>query len=393
MRSVALAHDYLTQRGGAERVFLAMARAFPDSPLLTTLYEPERTYPEFADHEIEVSSLQQVALFRRHFKTALPFFPAAIRSMGPVAARVLLSSSTAFAHGFETVGCHVAYVHSPPHWLWESRRYTGGRRGLSTCARPLLGPFRHHDVRAAQRPHLILTNSRHSAHKIHAIYGRTAEVLPPPIRARRAATSPGDFFLVVARLLPYKNVHLVVQAAERLGVRLLVVGEGPEHARLVELAGPGTEFRSRVPEAELDELYARCLAAVVAGEEDLGLVPIEANSAGRPTVCHARGGALETVLPDETGVLFMEQRVEAVAEAMAAAAGRSWDSARLQRHAGRWSEECFADRLHLLTEAFPSWCRRCGGPGLGPRPLEALLRTRQPLARSSERPALVEWAG
>ena len=389
MRPVTLAHDYLTQRGGAERVFLSMARAFPDSPLLTTLYEPDRTYQEFAGHEIRVSSLQQVALFRRHFKTALPFYPAAIRSMGPVAARVLLSSSTAFAHGLESAGCHLAYLHSPPHWLWESRRYAGDRRGMRACTRPLLGPFRHLDMRAGQRPHLILTNSHHSARKIHATYGRMAEVLPPPVRARSAAAAPGDFFLVVARLLPYKNVHLVVQAAERLGARLVVVGEGPERARLTELAGPGTAFRSRLPEAELDELYARCLAVVVAGEEDLGLVPIEANSAGRPAVCRAQGGALETVAPGETGILFTEERVEAVAEAMAAAAARSWDPARLQDHAAGWSEERFADRLRLLADAFPNWCRRCGGPGLGPRPLAALLEMRR-LALGSDRANVLE---
>jgi glycosyltransferase involved in cell wall biosynthesis len=298
---------------------------------------------------------------------------------------VLLSSSTAFAHGLESAGCHLAYVHSPPHWLWESRRYAGDRRGMRACTRPLLGPFRHLDRRAAERPHLILTNSHHSARKIRATYGRMAEVLAPPVRARRAAAAPADFFLVVARLLPYKNVHLVVQAAERLGVRLVVVGEGPERARLAELAGPGTEFRSRLREAELDELYARCLAVVVAGEEDLGLVPIEANSAGRPAVCNAKGGALETVVPCETGILFAEQRVEAVAEAMAAAAGRSWDLARLQRHAAGWSEERFADRLRLLADAFPNWCRRCGGPGLGPRPLEALLELRR-LSQGSGRP-------
>jgi glycosyltransferase involved in cell wall biosynthesis len=390
MRPVALAHDYLTQRGGAERVFLSMARAFPDSPLLTTLYEPAQTYQEFADHEVQASPLQQVALFRRHFKAALPLFPAAIRSMGPVAARVLVSSSTAFAHGLESAGCHVAYVHSPPHWLWESRRYAGDRGGLAACARPLLGPFRRLDLRAARRPHLILTNSLHSARKIRAVYGRTAEVLHPPVRARRATSAPGDFFLVVARLLPYKNVHLVVRAAERLGARLVVVGEGPERARLAELAGPGTEFRSRLPEAQLDELYARCIAVVVAGEEDFGLVAIEANSAGRPAVCHARGGALETVVPGETGVLFAEQRVEAVAEAMAAAAARSWDGAGLQRHARRWSEERFAGRLRLLADAFPDWCARCGGPGLGPRPLEALLEMGGPPPDHGQDPVGVE---
>ena len=386
MSTVTLAHDYLTQRGGAERVFLSMARAFPDSPLLTTLYEPDRTYQEFADRHIETSPLQGVALFRRHFRTALPLFPAAIRSMGPVPGRVLVSSSTAFAHGLESTGCHLAYIHSPPHWLWESRRYAGDRKGWTACARPLLEPFRTSDVRAAQRPHLMLTNSKHSARKIRATYGRNAEVLPPPVRQRRAAAQPSDFFLVVARLLPYKNVHLVVQAAERLSARLVVVGEGPERARLGELAGPGTEFRSRVPEAELDDLYARCLAVVVAGEEDLGLVPIEANSAGRPTVCQARGGALETVVPGETGVLFSDPHLDALAEAMADAAARSWDTARLQRHAAGWSEEVFADRLRLLADAFPNWCRRCGGAGLGPRPLEALLEMRELSRRHDYRP-------
>jgi glycosyltransferase involved in cell wall biosynthesis len=390
MRLVTLAHDYLTQRGGAERVFLSMARAFPDSPLLTMLYEPDRTYQEFADRQIQASALQGVALFRRHFRTALPLFPAAIRSMGPVPTRMLVSSSTAFAHGLESTGCHLAYIHSPPHWLWESRRYAGDRRGLTACARPLLAPFRASDVRAAQRPHLMLTNSQHSARKIHATYGRNAEVLPPPVRARFAATSPGDFFLVVARLLPYKNIHLVVRAAERLGARLVVVGEGPERASLQEIAGPGIQFLSRVPEAKLDELYARCLAVVVAGEEDLGLVPLEANSAGRPTVCQARGGALETVIHGETGVLFSEPRAEELADAMAAAATRSWDAGRLQRHAGRWSEEVFADRLRLLADAFPNWCRRCGGAGLGPRPLEALLEMRELSMRSDQRPGVTK---
>jgi glycosyltransferase involved in cell wall biosynthesis len=203
------------------------------------------------------------------------------------------------------------------------------------------------------------------------VRGRVAEVLPPPVRARRAGT-PDDFFLVVSRLLPYKGVHLVVQAAARLGARLVVVGEGPERAALGRLAGPGVVFRSRVPEAELDRLYATCLALVVAGEEDLGLVAIEANAAGRPAVCLARGGALETVVPGVTGLLFEEQRVEAVMAAMAAAADRPWDAGRLQGHASGWSEEAFASRLRLLAEELPRWCARCGGPGLGARPLEAL---------------------
>jgi len=371
MTPVVLAHDYLTQRGGAERVFLSMARAFPHSQLLTTLYEPAQTYEEFAAHEVVPSVLQRVAPFRRRFKAALPLYPLTIRLMSPVATRMLISSSTAFAHGLDSTGCHVAYVHSPPHWLWESERYAGGERRLAARARPLLAPFRRADLRAAQRPHALLTNSTYSAGKILATYGRVAEVLSPPVRPRRAAT-PDDFFLVVSRLLPYKGVHRVVEAAAQLGARLVVVGEGPERPALGRLAGPGVEFRSRLPEAELDRLYATCLAVVVAGEEDLGLVAIEANAAGRPAVCLARGGALETIVHGVTGLLFEEERVEAVATAMAAAAARPWDARRLQRHASGWSEEAFASWLRLLAEEFPRWCGRCGGPGLGPRPLRTL---------------------
>lgn len=373
MIPVVVGHDYLTQRGGAERVALAMAQALPGSTVLTTLYDAERTYPQFAHFDVTTSGLQRVATFRRRFKIALPLYPSAIRSMGPVAARVLVSSSTAFAHGLESQGCHISYVHSPPHWLWETDRYARGRSAQRALLRPLRRRFRRLDVAAAQRPHLLLTNSVNSARKIEAVYGRSAEVLPPPVRARPASTTQGDFFLVVSRLLPYKRVDLAIAAAGELGVRLIVVGRGPELERLRQTAGPGIEFRSGVSDDELDRLYARCQAVVVAGEEDLGLVPVEANAAGRPAVALARGGALETVVDGRTGVLFDAPEVPSLAAAMSAAAARTWDAATLQRHAEGWSEEAFAHRLRLLVDAFPDSCRRCGGPGLGPAPLRRLL--------------------
>lgn len=374
MNAVVVAHDYLTQRGGAERVALAMAQALPGCRILTTLYDPERTYPGFARFDVSTSALQRVGMFPRHFKTALPLYPAAIRAMGPVPAGVLVTSSTAFAHGLGSQGCHIAYIHSPPHWLWETDIYARGRRAQAALIRPLRRRFRQLDVAAAQRPHLLLTNSANSARKIAAAYGRSAEVMPPPVRARPASETHDDFFLVVSRLLPYKRVDLAIAAAGEIGVRLVVVGEGPELDRLRRIAGPGTEFRSAVSDTELDRLYARCQAVIVAGEEDLGLVPVEANAAGRPAVALARGGALETVVDGRTGVLFHEPEVAALASAMAAAAGRSWDAAALQGHAVNWSEEAFARRLRLLVEGFPEWCRRCGGPGLGREPLRRLLQ-------------------
>lgn len=369
---VALAHDFLTQRGGAERVFLAMARAFPDAPLLTTMYDAKATYPEFGDHEVRTSPLQRVRPLRRHFRAALPLYPWAVRRLGPVDADVLVSSSTSFVHGLRSQGCHIAYLYSPPHWLWDTARYTGASQ-RALLLRRLLGRLRTLDLATASGPHLFVTCSTNAANKIHDTYGRWAEVLVPPVRQRPAAAEQGDYFLVVSRLLPYKGIDVAISSAERLGARLIVVGAGPDGRRLRALAGPGVEFRERVTDAQLDELYARCLALVMPGNEDLGLVPIEANSAGRPAVCLARGGALETVVPDLSGILVAEPGADALAEAMAVAASRSWDVAALRRHAAGWSEEVFARRLRLLVEHFPGWCRRCGGEGLGPFPMRAIL--------------------
>ncbi|MBW3614451.1 MAG: glycosyltransferase [Actinobacteria bacterium] len=372
MTKVVLAHDFLTQRGGAERVFLAMAQAWPDSPILTTVYNPATTYPDFARHEVRTSPLQRIAPLRRNFRAGLPLYPWAFRRLGPVDADVVLSSSTSFAHGIRSAGCHISYFNSPPRWLWETERYSA-RAARSRLARPLFAWLRLRDHQATSEPHLILANSHNAAGKIHDVYGRWPEVLPPPVRPRPAADEVGDYFLVVSRLLPYKRIDVAIAAAGQLGARLVVVGKGPDSQRLRGMAGPGVEFREHVPDAELDALYARCVALVMPGQEDLGLVPIEANTAGRPAVCWARGGALETVVPEQTGFLVDGASPSALAAGMAAARDRVWDTAKLQAHAAQWSEPTFVARLQRLVEDFPGWCRRCGGAGLGPEPLRALL--------------------
>lgn len=373
MTRVVLAHDFLTQRGGAERVFLAMAQAWPDSPILTAVHNPATTYPEFARHEVRTSPLQRIPTLRRNFRAGLPLYPWAFRRLGPVDADVVLSSSTSFAHGIRSQGCHIVYQHSPPRWLWDTERYSV-KAANSRLARPLFAWLRLRDHEATSRPHLILANSSYTAGKIHDIYGRWAEVLPPPVRSRSAAAGDlGDYFLVVSRLLSYKRIDVAIAAAAKLGARLVVVGTGPDSSRLRGLAGEAVEFREHVSDSELDSLYARCLALVMPGQEDLGLVPIEANTAGRPAVCWARGGALETVVHDKTGLLVDDPSPAALAEAMAAARERAWDAAKLQAHAAQWSEARFVARLQRLVEDFPGWCRRCGGPGLGPEPLRTLL--------------------
>ncbi|MBW3651066.1 MAG: glycosyltransferase, partial [Actinobacteria bacterium] len=372
MTKVVLAHDFLTQRGGAERVFLTMAQAWPDAPILTTVYNPATTYPEFGEHDVRTSPLQRIPGLRRHFRVGLPLYPWAFRRLGPVDADVVLSSSTSFAHGIRSHGCHISFLNSPPRWLWETPVYSA-RAARSRIAAPLFAWMRLRDHEAISQPHLIVTNSRNSASKIHDVYGRWPEVLPSPVRPRVAAKEVGDYFLVVSRLLRYKRIDVAIAAAEKLGARLVVVGKGPEGPRLRAMAGPAVEFREHVPEPELDALYARCLALVMPGREDLGLVPVEANTAGRPAVCLGQGGALETVVPGRTGLLVSDPSAEALAEAMAAVRDRTWDAAELQAHAAHWSEAAFVARLQRLAEDFPRWCRRCGGTGLGPHPLRSLL--------------------
>ncbi len=359
---VALAHDYLTQRGGAERVALLMAQAFPDAPLHTTLYEPATTFPEFAAVDVRPSVLNRVRVLRRDHRLALPLLAPTVAAMR-IDADVLLASSSGWAHGMRTTGRKIVYCHAPARWLYQTSRYLGSApsgvrsRLAASAIRVLGGPLRRWDRRAASSADTYVVNSTVVQDAVRQAYGIDAEVLPPPpalpvdgVSTPVPGVEPG-FLLCVARLLPYKNVDVVIDAARTVGRPLVVVGDGPERARLQALAGDRARLLGVVDDAYLRWLYRECTALVAASYEDYGLSPLEAAAFGKPTVALRAGGYLDTIREGETG-LFFDRPVAADVAAALVGLDMTWGAEGLRKQAEAFSADRFRTRLtELITGA------------------------------------------
>lgn len=366
---VAIAHDYLTQRGGAEKVVLSMSRAFPDAPIYTTLYEPEGTYPEFADRDVRVSWLNKVGPLRRNHRAALPVLPLAANSI-QIDADVVVTSSSGWAHGFKTTGRKLIFCHTPAHWLYTRDEYLGGgtaglaKRGLLLATTPYLKRW---DQRAAQSCDKYLAVSTSIRQRIADAYGISADVVHSPVAMSGADETapveavqnwPGDpgrgFYLCVSRLLPYKNVDAVVGAFANTDRRLVVVGRGPEAERLQRLATGNVLMLSDLSDAQMAWLYESCRALVAASHEDYGLTPIEAGVWGKPSVVLRGGGFVDTVVDGVTGVFFDRPEPASIAGALDRLETQSgaggFDPAVIRGHVEQFSEQRFADKLYAAVD-------------------------------------------
>lgn len=363
--TVALAHDYLTQRGGAERVALTMARAFPSAPLYTTLYHPDGTFPDFADVDVRPSRLDRVGALRRHHRLALPLLRGAVESQ-PVEADVLLASSSGWAHRYRGARRTVVYCYAPARWLYQRDRYLSGasgrawkerwRTGVAGAALDLLGPgLRASDAAAAARADVYLAVSTVARRAVREAYGIDAEVVPPPPAMEPdgpVTTMPGiapGYLLCVARLLPYKNVDVVVAAARRLRLPLVVVGDGPDRERLERLADERVRFVGKVDDAQLRWLYGHASLLVATSYEDYGLTPLEAAAFGVPAVTLGTGGYLDTVVDGVTGLYVDRPDAAPVAEGIEAALARSWDQEAIGVHVKGFSKDAFVARLQAVV--------------------------------------------
>ncbi len=354
---VAIVHDYLTQRGGAERVVLSMLKAFPDAPVYTSLYEPDRTFPAFRSADVRTLILNRLSPLRRRHRLALPLLARTFSGL-ELSADVVLCSSSGWAHGTTVRGRKIVYCYSPARWLYQRERYLGDSGPLAAAPLAVLRPYLlRWDREAVSTADRYLTTSTFVAEQIAALYGIEPQILAPPYTldpsgARRATygLEPG-YFLSVSRLLPYKNVDAVVTAfrgsTER---RLAVVGTGPEESRLRALASANVRFLGSVSDDELRWLYANCAGVVSASHEDYGLTPLEAAAFGKPAAVLRWGGFLDTVVEGSTGVFFDAPRAEAVRAALAELARREWDAGAIRAHAERYSEERFVERLREVVE-------------------------------------------
>jgi glycosyltransferase involved in cell wall biosynthesis len=345
-QAVAIVHDYLNQRGGAERVVLELARIWPQAPIYTSLYRPGSTFPEFADHEVRSSPLDRVPVDGR-FRALAPLFPAAFHSFGALGQDLVVSSSSGWAHGIRTApgSTHVVYCHTPARWLYDRRGYLPSPARRLALA-PLYAALTRWDRGAARRADLYLANSVNVQRRIRALYGTEAEVVHPPVDTERfTPRARGERLLVVSRLLPYKRVDLAVRAAGETGVPLDVVGTGPALAQLQALAGPNVTFHGRADDRAVVDMMESCRALVVPGIEDFGIVAVEAQAAGKPVVAFAGGGSLETVEDGVTGALFGEHSVAAVVEAVNRADALTTAPEDVAENAHRFSRAAFRERL------------------------------------------------
>lgn len=354
---VALIHDYLNQYGGAERVLEALHELYPDAPVYTSLYDPEAMPDHFRTWDIRTSFLQRMPLVRRFHRAFLLLYPPAFESFDLRYFDVVISNSSSWAKSVITPPdtLHICYCLTPMRWAWNYRDYLA-RENIGRPLRRLLPVAIHYlrmwDAVTASRVDRYIGISRAVVGRIAKYYGREADLIPPPVDARSIpmGTEPGENYLVVSRLIPYKKIDLAVVACSRLGLPLNVIGPGRDRARLEALAGPTVRFLGRVSDDEVHAALASCRAFLFPGEEDFGIAPVEAMAAGRPVVAYAGGGALDTVVDGVTGRLFSPQTVDALAERLQSFDPRDFDPLTIREHAMRFDTRAFQEAISAYVE-------------------------------------------
>jgi glycosyltransferase involved in cell wall biosynthesis len=367
---VAVVHDWLTIPGGSEQVVIELLRMFPAAEIFTSIYEPSAWPAIINDRPIHSSFLQRVPRATTQYPKLLPLMTRGFRAFDLSEFDLVLSSSHACAKNVRVPPgvLHVCYCHTPMRYAWEEGFLEGEEVGpvARLLMKPLLAYLRRQDLAGAAGPDLFVANSQHVASRIERYYGRTAEVVHPPVDVESFLTlqrSPSDFYLVFGRVVPYKRVDLAVEACARLGRRLKVAGDGRalDSVRAVaqregggaEREGGGAEregggeieLLGRVDEAHRDALLSGARALLFPGEEDFGIVPVEAQAAGVPVVAYGVGGARESVLDGRTGVLFEQQSADGLARALERFEGLALDQAQVRANAARFGRLRFRQEM------------------------------------------------
>jgi glycosyltransferase involved in cell wall biosynthesis len=355
---VALVHDYLLVMRGAERTFAAIADRWPNAPIYTLLYDREGTLGRFEGRVVRTSYLQRARIGQGDFRKLLPLLPGAARSLQFGDHRLVISSSSAFAHTVDVGAAeHVCYCHSPFRYAWfESGRALAE---VSPIARPLLKlalrRVRRSDRKAARQVDRYVANSAITRRRLLQFWGRDSVVIHPPVAVERfSLAEPEDYFLIVAELVRHKRVEFALEAADRAGARVKVVGAGPDRPRLEErFGGPNgvADFLGRVEDEELAGLYSHARAFLLPNVEEFGIAAVEAQAAGRPVIAIGRGGALETVIEGETGLMVEPDDLDAFSAALRDPLLDHCDPRRIAAHARNFSVAAFQRRLDAVVNA------------------------------------------
>ena len=349
---IAVVHDYFTQMGGAEKVAEELVRMLPGADLHATIALPESMPQSLAGRHIKTTWMQHMPLMKQGYRLYFMLYPLAVHALDLSGYDLVVSSSSGYVKGVRTDrdAIHVCYCHTPMRWVWNFDNYSA-REAMGTAKRLLLPPIisalREWDKTASCSPDHFIANSKNVAARIKRAYGRTAEVIHPPIDVSRFRPSneQEDYYLVLARLISYKRLDLAIEACSKLGRRLMVIGDGPDRARLMAKAGPTVKFLNRLSDGEVEHYAARCRALISPGEEDFGMAPLEIAAAGRPTIAYRAGGAVETIIDGVTGVFFDRQDASALAEAIRHLERHEWSAKVLRHHAEGFGIDVFQSRF------------------------------------------------
>jgi len=368
---LALVHDWLTGMRGGERCLEVFCELFPEADLYTLLHIKGKVSPTIERHRIRTSIIQCLPFANRFYRYCLPLFPFAIEQFRLPAYDLVLSSSHCVAKGIRpsAEAKHLCYIHAPMRYVWDQfENYAGGGRS-GVLARLGMTFFRQRlqawDIASAARVNQFVANSHNIARKVDAYYHRPASVLHPPVdwQTFEASELSEDFYFMVTAFAPYKRVDLAIQACNVMKRQLKIIGKGQEEARLRKLAGPTVEFLGWQPDSVVRDHYARCRALLFPGEEDFGIVPLEAMACGKPVVAYGRGGALETVIPlpgvgamsgagqSPTGVFFFSPSVESLVEAIETCERRrtEFDPHAIRAHVATFDRRLFKERMKAFA--------------------------------------------
>jgi glycosyltransferase involved in cell wall biosynthesis len=352
---VALVHDFLLDLRGAERVFLALCDLYPDADIFTAVYDEAGTEGRFADRRIHTSFLQKLHPDATSFRRLLPLYPYAMEALNLSGYDLVLSSSSAWAHGVlpSENAVHVCYCHNPFRYAWNAREATLCARGpvMRAALGIVLQRWRQWDWIAAQRVDRYIANSETTRRRIARYFTRDAEVVHPPVEVERFSPGVvGEHYAVLSELMPHKRIDLAVRAFNELRRPLVVIGDGPDARRLRRLAGPTIRFTGRIPDAEVARLLATSRALVVTATEEFGIAAVEAQAAGRPVVALAEGGVTESVIEGRTGVFYEQATPEALTAVIAAFDPLSVDPSACVANAQRFGREAFAREIGVNVD-------------------------------------------
>ena len=349
---LAIVHDWLTNMGGAEQVIINFHELYPDAPIYTTFYNPDKLDEKLKNIDVRTSFLQKKKMVTDH-KKYFPLMPFAFEKFNLKEYDVILSSSTSCAKGARKRkdALHNCYINTPMRYAYEFKgEYLNGMNPVKKfLVNILLFFMRIWDKNNNKRIDYFISNSYEIKRRVKNTYNRDSVVINPPVRCKlfNISEADGDYYFVVSRFVPYKRFDLAVQACKELGKKLVIIGDGPERKKLEEIANGDKNiiFMGRQPDEVVKKYMSECKALLFPGLEDFGIVPVEAQACGRPVIAYGKGGVLDTVIDGKTGVLFKEQTVESMKEAILKFETMKFDKQEIRKHALEFDEDVFKKKI------------------------------------------------